>query len=1697
MSAVLDPSGIPVPTGLAAGSVLPLCVHEMVEAQARRTPEAPALRSGDTRLTYAELDRRATQVANLLRSRGVGPEVLVGVYMERSAELVVGMLGVLKAGGAYVPLDPAYPRARVETILADTRVAVLLTQPALAGRLPAGAAAVVALDGGWSALEGVSDEPVAAGTGPENLSHVIYTSGSTGRPKGVMIRHGAVAALARWAPRELGIGEGTTVLASTSVCFDVHVAETWIPLSLGARIVLVPNALHLASLPEGERVEVASMVPSAAAELLRMGAIPETVRSLNLGGEPLRNELAQALYALPGVERVLNLYGPTEDTTYSTCAVAERGASHPVPVGRPVTGTAVHLLAPDGAPVAEGESGEVYLGGAGVGRGYLARPAATAERWLPDPFAGVPGARMYRVGDLGRLTPTGELECLGRVDHQVKVRGYRVELGEVEEALRAHPAVEDAVATVREDAPGDRVLAGYFVGREGETAPSVAELRAFAAGRLPEYMVPTALAGLEVLPRLPNGKVDRGALPPIAPEAQAERPYRAPRTPAEEAVCAIWAEVLGVGRVGIDDDFFELGGHSLRATQVVSRVREATGAALSPFVLFDLRTPAELARAAERGGAVEDDVPPLAPVDRSQPIPLSFSQQAIWFFQELSPGMRSYNFQGALDFHGRLDVAAMERTLTEIVRRHEIFRTEFREIDGTPRQVVLPPYAVELPVQDLRFLPEEERQGRLEALLREEFFRPFHLDRLPLIRWILYRLDEERWTLAAVEHHFVHDGWSFGVFLHELAALYGAFAEGRPSPLPELEIQFADYAVWQRRWAEGADAARQLAYWKEKLASPPVPLLELPTDRPRPATMSFRGLSRRYRLPSALAARAREFSRANGVTLYATLLAAFQALLHRYTGQTDFATGGGVANRNERLAEQIIGMIVNTVAIRADVSGNPTGAELLERVRRTVGEAYAHREIPFGEVVEAVQPERTLSHLPVYQVAFSFHDSPYPSFDLPGARMEVTEALSNESAKFDLQVIVIPRGSQQAGADDQVTMIWEYATDLFAGETVERMERHYRSVLRAFMEDTSVRVSDLPLLEEEERRALVAGWNETAAEYDAAPVHRQFERRVDAAPVALAVAGEGCSLTHGELEAAANRIAHALRARGAGAETPVAVCMERSPELVAALLGVLKAGAAYLPVDPAYPDDRIAAMLADAGAPVVVTQDALAARMEGFGLPVLPVDARAGLAEERPARRPAGADRPEGLAYVIYTSGSTGTPKGVMVEHRALANLVGWHRAAFSVGPQDRATVVAGVGFDASTWEIWPYLAAGASLHVVPEALRTEPEPLAGWIAGHGITLSFLPTPLAESVLPVRWPRDAALRALLAGGDRLRSRPSAELPFALVNNYGPTENTVVATSGAVGAEGGLPSIGRPIANTTAYVLDGRGTPVPVGVPGELCVGGAQVARGYLGRPSLSAERFVPDPFSTFPGARLYRTGDRVRLLRDGRIDFLGRTDHQVKVRGFRIELGEVETVLRAHPAVADSVAAARGEGGGPARLLAWVVAREAADALPAELREWVRARLPEYMVPAAIGVVSAFPLTANGKVDVAALATPAGIAAPAASGGAAEPRTEEERTLVALVAALLGLDRIGIHDNFFELGGDSILSIQLVGRARDAGLHFTTRQVFEHQTVAALAAHVERAAPEAEVLGELEELEGEALDELLLAMGEMEEGGQG
>ncbi|HKV09578.1 MAG TPA: amino acid adenylation domain-containing protein, partial [Thermoanaerobaculia bacterium] len=1175
------------------------------------------------------------------------------------------------------------------------------------------------------------------------------------------------------------------------------------------------------------------------------------------------------------------------------------------------------------------------------------------------------------------------------------------------------------------------------------------------------HMVPSTFVSLAALPLSPNGKVERRLLP--APEGERgpeDASYVAPRTPAEELVAGIWSEVLGVDRIGARDSFFDLGGHSLLATRVTSRLRRALGLDVPLKTLFEAPTVADFSAALERGRRErqgEKEPPPLTPVARDGAIPLSFAQQRLWFLDQLDAVGPVYNMPIALHLGGPLDAGALERALSEVVRRHETLRTRIVSREGEPAQIVEAARPLPLPRVDLSALPQPAREAELASRAREEAARPFDLAAGPLFEARLLRLGERDHLLLARLHHIIGDAWSLDVLRREVTALYGAFAEGLPSPLPDLPLQYADFAVWQRGWLQGEVLEAEIDVWRRRLAGAP-PVLELPTDRPRPSVQTFRGASRSLELPGDLSRRLAELGRQRGATLFMTLLAAFQSLLARYSGQDDVSVGVPVAGRNRIETEGLIGFFVNTLVLRGDLSGDPGFGEILDRVREAAFEAYAHQDLPFEKLVEELQPERSLSHPPLFQVVFQLtHAAPASPLALPGLTVAALEEETG-TAKFDLTLTLAERSGGLAAA-------LEYNTDLFDGPTILRLLASFERLLEAAAGDPEQRLSVLPLLGEPERAQLLREWNDTAALRPARCVHELFEEQARLRPEALAVAMGGERLTYAELDARAGRLARRLRALGIGAEGVVALCAERSPDLIVGMLGVLKAGSAYVPLDPAAPSERLAWMLEDAwegvAAPVLLTQERLADALPPHRGTEIRLDAGLDAPEEEPPA-PLGREAgPQNLAYLIYTSGSTGRPKRVMLTHQGLLNLVLWHVETYGVTPEDRASHLASLAFDASVWEIWPYLAAGASLHLPadPETRVSAPR-LERWLETEEISLAFLATPLAESLLASPRPERLALRALLTGGDRLHEPGPEPLPCRLVNHYGPTESTVVTTwAPVVSGDRTAPPIGRPIANLAVYLLDSHGQPVPIGVAGELHVGGAGLARGYAGRPGLTAERFVPDPWSPEPGARLYRTGDLARWRTGGSLDFLRRIDNQVKVRGFRIELGEIEAALDQHPAVRQSAVLAHDTPSGK-HLIAFLVLDPEIPAGVDEIRNFLGRSLPDYMVPRALEVLEELPLTANGKVDRRALLA----LAPAAARPAHLPaRDSLELALARIWEEVLGVRPVGVLDDFFALGGHSLLAVRLTARIRsELGRELPLAALLEGATVERVAAALRR-----------------------------------
>ncbi len=1622
------------------------CIHQLFEAQVERTPNAIAVVWGKQQLTYQELNRRANQLAHHLRQLGVGPEVLVGLCLERSVEMVVAILGILKAGGAYVPLDPAYPKERLTFILEDSQAPLVITQERLGKTLAVAGAKCLCLDSVQQVLAQESAQNPLHGTRPANLAYVIYTSGSTGQPKGVLIPHQALVNHGCAVAQCYGIQASDRVLQFASLSFDVAAEELFPSWLGGATVVLRPEQLPAAGpelhrLIDREQLTVLNLPASYwhewVRELDRGGeSVPASVRLVVVGSEPVSAKCYEQWRQRVGSRvRLCNAYGPTEATITATIDEPAADAVVPpvgsLPIGRPIANTRAYILDRHGHPVPIGVPGELCLGGLGLARGYLQRPELTQEKFPPDPFAPEPGQRMYRTGDRARYRPDGIIELLGRVDRQVKLRGFRIELGEIETALARHPAIGAAAVRVCEENSDRPYLAAYFVLRQGETLP-LPELRSFLHTTLPDYMVPPALVLRDALPRLPNGKVDYRALPDVdATCVEQEEAWMAPRTPVEELLAGIWAEVLRCPRVSITANFFHLGGHSLLATQVMSRIRDVLQVQLPLRSLFEAPTVAGLAQLVEqaRQAGPSLSLPALQPSPRASVLPLSFAQERLWFLEQLGSSAATYHVPTAFRLRGALDAQALERSLQEIVRRHEALRTTFQTREGRPVQVIASELAVALDRVDLRGHAAGTREGDALRLAQTEATRPFDLTTGPLVRFTLMCLDHEEHLFLVTQHHLVTDGWSLGVFCRELSVLYDAFARGAPSPLPELSIHYADFVHWQRQWLQGDVHQALLDYWKNQLADSPA-VLELPLDRPRPRVQTFRGARPPMELPPPLVEALHALSRQEGVTLFMTLLAAYQTLLHRYTGQDDILVGSPVAGRTQAQTEGLLGFFVNTLVLRTCCGGNPTFRELLQRVREVALGAYDHQELPFAKLVEELRPDRNPSYTPFVQTMFALQNVPTTVPELPGLRMSPMDS-GFTPAYFDLSLLLVEENGGIRG--------WlPYNTDLFDASTIQRLIDHYRILLEAIVANPDGRLSELSLLPRTEQQLLLA-WNATHTDYPRGQcIQELFETQVTKAPDAQAVVFGGQYLTYDALNRRANQLAHQLRALGVGPEVLVGICVERSSDLIVGLLAILKAGGAYVPLDPSYPRERLALLVADAQMPVVLTHRSLRDRLPVATAQMLCLDSDWPTIAQRPETNLTHATTPDNLAYVIYTSGSSGRPKGVAVPHRGVVRLV-CQTDYVQLGPDEVVAQASNASFDAATFEIWGALLHGARLVGIARDVVLSPQDFAAALVQHQISVLMVPTALFNHVARAVPGAFQPVGQVLFGGEAADPRCVRDVlehgpPARLLNVYGPTENTTASTwhlVREVAAEATTIPIGRPVANTRVYVLDGHLQPVPIGVPGELYLAGDGLARGYWNQPKLTSERFVAAPWADGAGERLYRTGDRVRYRADGALEFLGRLDQQVKLRGFRIELEEIEAALGRHPEVQVGVVLIREDRPGDKRLVAYVVPRSGRVPTPASLRSLLEQTLPDYMIPAAFVLLEALPLTANGKVHRRALPPPPTVPDGEASRSVVAPRDPVERQLTQIWEEVLEVRPVGVQDDFFALGGHSLLAARL------------------------------------------------------------------
>ncbi|MFO0762765.1 MAG: amino acid adenylation domain-containing protein [Byssovorax sp.] len=1641
------------------------CFHDLFELAAERSPDAAALVAVGETLSFRELDRRANRLAHHLRRQGVGPEEVVGLRLGRGAALVIGLLGILKAGGAYLPLDPTFPPQRVSGLLADARASVLVTDREGELSIGPGAWRVVRLDADAALIAAESDARPEVEMLPQNLAYVIFTSGSTGKPKGVAIEHRQLVSYVRGVSARLSLPEGGSYAHVSTIAADLGHTVLFPPLASGGTLHLIAEELTtdpaaLADYFERRPIDCLKIVPSHLAALL---AAPRPERLmprevLVLGGEPSSWEMVERLSALRPSCRIFNHYGPTETTvgvlTYAVTPGARPVGAAIVPLGRPLPGAEIYLL--DGAmqPSPIGVPGEIYVGGAQVGRGYLNQPERTAERFVDDPFRAPRGGKLYRTGDRARALPDGTFVFSGRTDDQVKIRGYRIELAEIEAALRLHPALTGAAVIAAGEVPSERRLVAYVAAAPGPEAPSPEALRLFLGERLPSYMLPSSFVVMEALPLLPNGKIDRRALPAPDPgEQTAGLDGDAPRTPIEEVLAGIWADVLGKPRIGIHERFTDLGGHSLLAIQIVARARDAFQRQIPLRAIFEAPTIAGLAERVAATMRAEEglEAPPIAPISRGGPLRLSSAQERLWFLHQLDPDDPSYNITGALRLSGPLDTGALAQALGAVVARHEVLRTTFATDDGRPVQIIHAPAPVELPVRDLSGRPEVEREASVRNEVAFEAEQPFDLADGPLLRCRLLRLGAEEHLLLLTMHHIVSDARTRAIFSRELSAFYAAFKDGRSVSLPPLPIQYADYAAWQRSWLSGAVLGKKLDYWRRQLDGA-TRALELPIDHPRPAVPTRRGQRRTIRFSPALSEAVAALARREGTTLFMVLLAAFDVLLFRYTGQEDFVVGSPVLDRPRPELEGLIGFFLNTVVLRATVTGELSFLELLGQVRETCLGAYTHQDVPFERLVEELEPDRELGRSPLFQVLFTLDGAPREreSAVLPGLKRRPADVPSS-TAKYDLSLGMIDGPGGLAASI-------EYRTELFEQETIDRMLGHLQALLEGIVADPSRAVGDLPLLSEAERRTLLA-WNETGADYPRdLCAHQLFEEQVERTPGAIAVVFEGFSLTYRELDRRSNQLAHHLKGRGVRPGQLVGILVERSLDMVVSMLAVLKAGGAYVPLDPTYPRDRLGFMVSDAELKLILTQERLASVVPAGGAELIRLDAdrpKISVESESPI---AGGAAPEDLAYVIYTSGSTGRPKGVEIPHRALVAFLCAMKAQPGMDADDRLLAVTSLSFDIAGLEIFLPLTVGAQVEVASWGLSLDGRALVERVKTSKITM-LQATPSTYRLLLGAGFNGAGIKALI-GGEAVPRELAAELSRScrsLWNMYGPTETTIWSTVHRIQPGEETVLIGRPIANTQVYVLDARLSLAPIGVAGELYIGGDGLAHGYLHRPSLTSERFVPSPFGPTPEARLYRTGDRARLRPDGALEFLGRADQQVKIRGYRIELDEVTAALEQHPAVRQAVVVARDDGSGDKRLVAYLVASAEGAPAPEELRAFLRQKLPEMMVPAAFVRMDALPLTPNGKIDRRALPAPESGDIHGTQ-GLVLPRDETESMLAAIWCDVLGLQTVGVLDSFFDLGGHSLLAVKMLDELKTAtGKSLPLAALFEARTVAALA----------------------------------------
>ena len=1593
-------------------------IVDLFEEEFLKAPEKVAIFFEGQQLSYKQLNERANQLAGFIKRKKIEEGSMIPISIERGLNMMIGILGILKSGCAYVPIDPEYPEDRIKFMLEDIAANIIITSNSGIKKLPdLTGVDIIKVDADWDLINNETDDNPARKIFPESIAYVIYTSGSTGRPKGVLVTHQNVVSLVKETDY-VSFNDKNRLLSTGSSSFDATTFEYWGMLLNGAQLILCPESKLLdhellKNEIESRNVNIMWFTSSWFNQLVETDiSLFENLKTILVGGEKLSQRHIEKLkQTYPSIE-IINGYGPTENTTFSlTYNIKSTSDNISIPIGRPLNNRSAYVLSADQKLVPVGVAGEIYLGGSGVAKGYLNQGKLTTERFIKNPFIEGDTAKLYKTGDLGRWLPDGNIEYLGRIDGQVKIRGYRIELEEIEAVLLQSDLVKQAVVIAKEDADGDKKLVGYVVGKD---ALEKEKITSYLNSKLPDYMVPTFIVELDKIPLTSNGKVDKRALPDPEINASSQQSVN-PGNELEEKLTKVWLDVLKIDSIGINDDFFEMGGHSLLAIRLMSVLRKELGLEINIGDIFEYPTISTLAGFLN-SQATDNSIPAIKAAPRPENIPLSFSQERLWFIDQME-GSVQYHIPALFRLKGNLNVDALSESLQTIVNRHEALRTVFRKKDSNAYQYVQEKDLWKLEViDDVIGKDISELRNQVQQLIR----KPFDLSIDHMLRATLIKLNEEEHLLLVTMHHIASDGWSMPVIVKEIASLYNSYDKGLPVGMPSLEIQYADYAIWQRNYLQGEVLDKKINYWKNKLTG--VAALELPTDHQRPSVHTTRGEVKGFNISKELTDKLNALSQEEGVTLFMVLLASFKILLQRYSGQEDICVGIPIANRAQQEVNDLVGFFVNTLALRSNVNADVSFKKFLQKVKETTMEAYEHQDVPFEKVVEAVVKERDLSRSPLFQVMFVLQNTPdVPQLKLGNLTLSA-ESYQHTTTKFDLSFSI-----NESANGLRVSV--NYSTDLYLGKTIERMFAHFEQLLNSIVKAPQNEISQLRVLTEAEEKKLLIDFNNNSADY---PKNKSivdlFEEQVNRSPGDIAVIHKENALTYQELNKRANQLAKFLSAKGVRDETLVPVCIERSIEMIVGIMGILKAGGAYVPIDPEYPEERMSFMLKDIKATLILASKQTKAQIPKDKVDIIALDSEwQEIAEEAEigfAKKIAH----DQLAYVIYTSGSTGRPKGVMVEHGGVVNLALSQAEALQLKSRMRTMQFASFGFDASCYEIFNTFLSGGTLVLPDKEDLLSIQKFGDFITKNNVEVAVLPPSVQHNIKDVF----GTLKIIVSAGEPLNEVIAKQIQskgIRLINAYGPTENTVCATLTDDPFKGQTISIGQPIANVQVYIVDKFNSLCPIGVPGEICMGGAQVARGYLNRADLTAEKFIDNPFDKTANSKLYKSGDIGRWLEDGSIEYLGRIDDQVKLRGYRIELGEIENVLLQSGLINQAIVLAKQNNKGDKRLVSYVVKGDK-DFIKEEVVAYLHSRLPEYMVPALWVEMEKFPLTPSGKIDKKALPDPDATAL--LSNEYLAPRNELEKKLVAIWQDLLAIRKVGINDNFFELGGHSLLAMRLL-----------------------------------------------------------------